>query len=71
MIFLYYIQEADKPVIVARIFNILEIVDDKIILPISSGEVIDDKRAGILVRKIKKFLDKTGCKTVILSKFLK
>ena len=68
---MYYIQEADKPVIVARIFNILEIVDDKIILPISSGEVIDDKRAGILVRKIKKFLDKTGCKTVILSKFLK
>ena len=68
---MYYIQEADKPVIVARIFNILEIVDDKIILPIISGEVIDDKRAGILVRKIKKFLDKTGCKTVILSKFLK
>lgn len=68
---MYYIQETDKPVIITRIFNILEIIEDKIILPVSSEEVIDNKRASILVKKIKKILDKTNCKSVILSKYLK
>ena len=68
---MYYIQETDKPVLVARIFNILEIIEDKIILPVSSEEIIDNKRASILVKRIKRILDKTGCRVVILSKFLK
>ena len=68
---MYYIQETDKPVLIARIFNLIEIVDDKIILPISNEEVIDSKKAIILVKRIKKILDKTRCKSVILSKYLK
>lgn len=59
MIFLYYIQETDKPVLVARIFNIVEIIEDKIILPVNYGEVLDDKKARILAKKIKKILDKS------------
>lgn len=68
---MYYIQETDKPVLVARIFNIVEIIEDKIILPLNYGEVLDNKKARILAKKIKKILDKTGCKSVILSKNLK
>ena len=68
---MYYIQETDKPVLIARIFNLIEIIDDKIILPISCGESIDNKRVVILVKRIKKILDKTRCKSVVLSKYLK
>ena len=68
---MYYIQETDKPVLIARIFNLVEIIDDKIILPISSEEIIENKRASILVKRIKKILDKTRCKSVVLSKYLK
>ncbi len=56
---MYYIQETDKPVLVARIFNIVEIIEDKIILPVNYGEVLDDKKARILAKKIKKILDKS------------
>ncbi len=68
---MYYIQESDKPVLVARIFNLLEIIEDKIILPVNSREDIDNKRAFILAKRIKRILDKTGCKSIILSKYLK
>ena len=56
---MYYIQETHKPVFVARIFNIVEIIEDKIILPVNYGEVLDDKKARILAKKIKKILDKS------------
>ena len=68
---MYYIQETDKPVLVARLFNLLEIVGDKIILPVNYEEVIDNKKASILTKKIKKILNKTGCNSIILSKYLK
>ena len=68
---MYYIQETDKPVLVARIFNIVEIIEDKILLPISQEEIMDDKKANVLVKRIKKILDKTSCNSVILSKYLK
>lgn len=68
---MYYIQETDKPVLIARIFNLIEIVDDKIILPITSEEIIENKRAMILVKRIKRILDKTRCKSVVLSKYMK
>ena len=68
---MYYIQETDKPVLIARLFNLLEIIDDKIILPVSYGEEVDNKRINILAKKIKKILNKTSCKSVILSKYLK
>ena len=68
---MYYIQESDKPVLVARMFNIVEIVGDKIILPISNKGNFNDYKAKNLVRKIKKILYRTGCKTIVLSKYLK
>ena len=68
---MYYIQETDKPVLIARVFNLIEIVNDRIILPIEEKEIIDEKKLKILTKKIIKILDKTNCKTIILSKYLK
>ena len=68
---MYYIQETDKPVLIARVFNLVEIVNDRIILPIEEDEIIDEKKIKILTKKIIKILDKTNCKTIILSKYLK
>ena len=68
---MYYIQESDKPVLIAKIFNLIELVEDKIILPVCDKEKIDDKKVIILVKKIKKILEKTNCRTIILSKYLK
>lgn len=68
---MYYIQETDKPVLIARVFNLVEIVNDRIILPIEEKEIIDEKKLKILTKKIIKILDKTNCKTIILSKYLK
>ena len=68
---MYYIQETDKPVLIARFFNLIEIVNDRIILPIEKDEIIDEKKIKILTKKIIKILDKTNCKTIILSKYLK
>ena len=68
---MYYIQESDKPVLIAKIFNLIELVDDKIILPVCDKEKIDDKKVIILVKKVKKILKKTNCRTIILSKYLK
>lgn len=68
---MYYIQETDKPVLIARFFNLVEIVNDRIILPIEEEETIDEKKIKILTKKIIKILDKTNCRTIILSKYLK
>ena len=68
---MYYIQESDKPVLIAKIFNLIELVDDKIILPVCDKEKVDDKKGIILVKKVKKILEKTNCRTIILSKYLK
>ena len=68
---MYYIQETDKPVLIARICNLLETVKDEIIVPANENEIINNKKIEIFVKKIKKILDKTGCKSVILSKYLK
>ena len=68
---MYYIQESDKPVLIAKIFNLIELVEDKIILPVCDKEKIDDKKVIILVKKVKKILEKTNCRTIILSKYLK
>ena len=68
---MYYIQESDKPVLIAKIFNLIELVEDKIILPVCDKEKIDDKKGIILVKKVEKILEKTNCRTIILSKYLK
>lgn len=68
MIFLYYIEETDKPNFIDKKFKILKLKDNKIILPIKEKENITNKQAKKLGEKTKKILEKTNCKKVILSK---
>lgn len=68
---MYYVQESDKPKILYKIFNIVELMEDKIILPIAKDEKIDNKKAKILALKTKKILEKTGCKKICVSKKIK
>ena len=67
---MYYVQEIDKPNLLYQIFNIVRLKNDKIILPINK-EKISDKKVKKLVKKIKKILEQTKCKKIILSKKLK
>ena len=67
---MYYIQETDKPKFLFRLFNIIKVKEDKIILPIKE-EKISIKKAEKLANKTKKILDKTICNKVILSKVIK
>lgn len=68
---MYYVQESDKPKILYKIFNIVELIEDKIILPITEDEKIDNKKAKILALKTKKILEKTGCKKICVSRKIK
>lgn len=70
VIFLYYIQETDKPNVWSKQFNIIKQKEDKIILPIG-GEKISQKKAEKLAQKTKKMLQKSTCHKVILSKKMK
>ena len=67
---MYYIQETDKPKFLFKLFNIIKVKEDKIILPIKD-EKISKKKAEKLANKTKKILDKTICNKVILSKVIK
>ena len=68
---MYYIQEADKPDLITKLLSLIEIVDDKIILPIEKNENISEKKIKRLTKKIEKLINKANCKTIILSKYLK
>lgn len=68
---MYYIQETDKPNILFKLFNILQLDNDKIILPIKEKESLDFKKADKLARKTSGILKKTGNKAVVLSKNIK
>lgn len=65
---MYYIQEADKPKTLAKLFNIIQFEGAKLILPISQEEKIDSKKAQKLALKTKKILDKAISKKIVLSK---
>lgn len=67
---MYYIQETDKPKFFDRLFQIIKLEGDKIILPIKAEE-IKEKQAERLAKKTKKILTKANCKKIILSKKLK
>lgn len=67
MIFLYYIQEADKPKRISKWLNLIQLEGDKIILPIKAGEKIDSKRAQKLAHKTKKLFEKTRSKKIVIS----
>ena len=67
---MYYVQETDKPNSILKLFNIIKLKDDKIILPVQKEE-ISLKKAEKLAEKTKKILDKTNCNKLILSKEIK
>jgi len=64
---LYYIQETDKPNPITKLFNIVQVKGDKLILPIGQEE-IKTKKAERLAQKTIKILEKTNSKKVVLSK---
>ena len=67
---MYYVQETDKPNSLFKLFNIVKLQEDKIILPIGKEE-ISLKKAEKLAKKTKKILDKTNCNKLVLSKTIK
>lgn len=67
---MYYVQEVDKPNVIFKLFNIVELKDDKIILPIRD-EKISVKKAEKLGNKVIKILNKTNCNKLVLSKKIK
>ncbi len=71
MIFLYYIQEADKLKAIEKLFNIIKIEGEKIILPITKKEVLEGKKAEKLAKKTRKIFSKTISKKVIISSYIR
>lgn len=69
MIFLYYIQEADKPNFIFKLFNIIQLQEDKIILPIGKKGMVS-KKAQRLAQKTKKILDKSISRRIVISEKL-
>lgn len=67
---MYYVQETDKPNFLFKLFNIVRLQEDKIILPIGK-EKIKSKRAEKLAKKTKKILGKTNCNKIVISKAIK
>lgn len=67
VIFLYYIQEADKLTTISKWFNLIQLEGEKIILPIKAEEKIDSKKAQKLAKKTKKIFEKTRSKKIVIS----
>lgn len=67
---MFFIQENDKPSKISKLFNILKLKEDKIILPIKE-ENLEIKDASKLAVKTKKILDLANCNKVIISKKIK
>ena len=67
---MFFIQESDKPSRISKIFNILKLEQDKIILPINE-ENLEIKSASKLAIKTKKILYMANCNKVIISKKIK
>ncbi len=64
---MYYVQEADKPYLIFSIFNIIQLQQDKIILPIDEKK-ISSRKAQKLAKKTKRILDKTISTKIVISK---
>lgn len=67
---MYYIQEIDKPSLFLKTFNMINLKEDKIILPINE-EKISAKKAEKLAIKTKNILEKVNCKNIVLSRKIK
>lgn len=64
---MYYIQEADKPKLISKIFNMPQKIDNKIILSIGQ-EKIKISKAEKLAKRTVTILEKTNSRKVVLSK---
>lgn len=75
MIFLYCIQETDKPKKIRKIFNIVELEQNRVILPITKSEIengkISQKKEQILAKNIVNKLKNAMGNNIILSKEIK
>lgn len=75
MIFLYCIQETDKPKKIRKIFNIVELEQNRVILPITKSEIengkLSQKKAQILAKNIVNKLKNAIGNNLILSKEIK
>lgn len=67
---MYCIQETDKPNFIFRIFNIIQLREDKIILPIGE-EKISSRKAQRLAKKTKRILNQTISKRIVISEKIK
>ena len=67
---MYYIQEIDKPNKILKMFNLIRLEENKIVLPIKD-ERITQKLAEKLADKTIKILSKTSCNKIVVSKILK
>lgn len=63
---MYYIQEADKPNFIFKLFNIIQLKENKIMLPIDDNK-ISSRKARRLAQKTKRIIDKTISKRIIIS----
>lgn len=67
---MYYIYEIDKPNKIFKRLNILQLKENKIILPINDESIIQ-KQAEKLAKKTNKILVKTNSNKVIISRNIK
>ena len=74
VIFLYFIQETDKPKFLLKLFSLPELEGNRIILPITKQNLenneISNKKEIKITKNTIKLLNKTHCKKLILSKNL-
>lgn len=63
---MYYIQEADKPNLIFKLFNIIQVQGDKIILPINEKKIAS-RKIQKLAQKTKKIIEKTISKKIVIS----
>lgn len=71
MIFLYGIQEADKPNFIFYLANIICLQGNKILLPITGEKKLSSRKAKKLAQKTKKILDKAMSKRIVISEKIK
>ena len=62
---MYYIQENDKLKMLEKLFSVVKIEDDNIIMPLKNNE-FNDKTAYKLSQKTRKILNKTNFNKIIL-----
>lgn len=66
---MYYIEKADKQTLIEKLFKIIKIQDDKIILPVNNFK-LTEKQSIFLANKTHKILQKTRSNKIVLEKSL-